>query len=72
MKKPIVLLVPALMFALGVTSPGYAQEWPQRPIRVIVSFGPGGGAEEVEKRYGVLERVGNGAQQVGDRGGVDG
>ena len=45
MKKPIVLLVPALMFALGVTSPGYAQEWPQRPIRVIVSFGPGGGAD---------------------------
>jgi len=32
---------------LGATRAAAAQEWPQRPIRVIVSFGPGGGADIV-------------------------
>jgi tripartite-type tricarboxylate transporter receptor subunit TctC len=30
---------------LGGTREAAAQEWPQRPIRVIVPFGPGGGAD---------------------------
>jgi tripartite-type tricarboxylate transporter receptor subunit TctC len=45
MKKTIMLLVAASMLALGGASPGFAQDWPQRPIRIIVSFGPGGGAD---------------------------
>jgi len=45
MKKAIVLFVMALMLGVGAASPSWAQDWPQRPIRVIVSFGPGGGAD---------------------------
>ena len=45
MKKAIVLLAMALMLAVEAASPSWAQEWPQRPIRIIVSFGPGGGAD---------------------------
>jgi tripartite-type tricarboxylate transporter receptor subunit TctC len=45
MKKTIVLLAMALMLAVEAASPSWAQEWPQRPIRIIVSFGPGGGAD---------------------------
>jgi tripartite-type tricarboxylate transporter receptor subunit TctC len=47
MKKAIVLLAIALMLGVETAPPSWAQDWPQRPIRVIVSFGPGGGADIV-------------------------
>ena len=31
--------------AAGLAQPAAAQDWPQQPIRIIVSFGPGGGAD---------------------------
>lgn len=39
---------------LAVTSPAFAQEvnWPSRPIRLIVGFPPGGGADAVARIYG--------------------
>ena len=44
MKK--LLLAFALVLGLIATAkPAQAQEWPQRQIRIIVSFGPGGGAD---------------------------
>lgn len=52
MKKTIVLLITAVLFAAGAASPGFAQEWPQRPIRIIVSFGPGGGADIIGRILG--------------------
>ena len=45
MKKLTGLALTALMLAGGLASSSYAQEWPQKPIRIIVSFGPGGGAD---------------------------
>ena len=42
MKKAIWIAVTSLVFAAGFTDPASAQEWPQRPIRIIVSFGAGG------------------------------
>jgi len=45
MKKRIVAFAAALLFAAGVVTPSSAQEWPQKPIKLIISFGPGGGAD---------------------------
>jgi tripartite-type tricarboxylate transporter receptor subunit TctC len=35
-------LLGATAVATGVLPPAHAQEWPQKPIRIIVSFAPGG------------------------------
>jgi tripartite-type tricarboxylate transporter receptor subunit TctC len=43
-KKTIFLLASALMLASFAPS-GYAQDWPQKSLRIIVAFGPGGGAD---------------------------
>ncbi len=43
MKK--LLLSAAITLAASLASSAFAQEWPQKPIRIIVSFGPGGGAD---------------------------
>lgn len=45
MKKRIVAFAAALTLAAGLTSPSSAQEWPQQPIKLVISFGPGGGAD---------------------------
>ena len=37
----------ALTVAIALVSPGRAQEYPQQPIHFIVSFGPGGGADNI-------------------------
>jgi len=44
MKKTILLLASALLLVSFVPL-GYAQDWPQKSIRIIVAFGPGGGAD---------------------------
>jgi tripartite-type tricarboxylate transporter receptor subunit TctC len=43
MIKPLLAAVPALILTLA--NQAVAQDWPQKPIRIIVSFGPGGGAD---------------------------
>jgi tripartite-type tricarboxylate transporter receptor subunit TctC len=43
MKK--LLFSAALMLAASLATSAFGQEWPQKPIRIIVSFGPGGGAD---------------------------
>ena len=35
-----------LMLAIGVSVGAHGQAWPTKPIRLIVPYGPGGGAEE--------------------------
>jgi tripartite-type tricarboxylate transporter receptor subunit TctC len=43
MIKTLLATVSALILTLA--NQAVAQDWPQKPIRIIVSFGPGGGAD---------------------------
>jgi tripartite-type tricarboxylate transporter receptor subunit TctC len=45
MKKFSVICAAALILAVGIAQPAAAQDWPQKSIRIIVSFGAGGGAD---------------------------
>jgi tripartite-type tricarboxylate transporter receptor subunit TctC len=49
MNKAIWIALVALGFAIGLAVPVPAQEWPQKPIRIIVAFGAGGGADIVSR-----------------------
>jgi len=43
--RTFVAAVAAILVAAGLAQPAAAQDWPQQPIRIVVSFGPGGGAD---------------------------
>lgn len=45
MPRLMPALAAACFLAAGLAEPAQAETWPQRPIRIIVSFGPGGGAD---------------------------
>jgi tripartite-type tricarboxylate transporter receptor subunit TctC len=45
MKKLLFAFAAALILITELANPAPAQEWPQRTIRIVVSFGPGGGAD---------------------------
>lgn len=47
MTKPMLALAAACAMAAGLAAPAQAQDWPQRTIRIIVGFGPGGGTDIV-------------------------
>ena len=43
-------LMPALLaaaYVIAMLCPAPAEDWPQQPIRIIVSFGPGGGGADI-------------------------
>ena len=52
MKISALRLVAACAFAACLADAATAQEWPQRPIHVIVSFGAGGGADIIGRIMG--------------------
>jgi len=47
MNKTMVAILLACALACGLAAPATAQEWPARSIRIVVAFGPGGGADIV-------------------------
>jgi tripartite-type tricarboxylate transporter receptor subunit TctC len=49
MNRRTLMLAAACILAAGIAAPAVAQEWPSRPIHIIVSFGPGGGADIVSR-----------------------
>ncbi len=40
--KKLLLAFAALLLTAGLAP---AQDWPQKPIKIIISFGPGGGTD---------------------------
>jgi tripartite-type tricarboxylate transporter receptor subunit TctC len=63
---------------LACVAPASAQDWPARPVRIIIPLGPGGGgdifiravAEELQKRLGqsfIVENRGGGGLNIGTR-----
>ncbi len=46
MRKVLLVVAAFAVFAAGL-APAAPQEWPQKPIRIIISFGPGGGSDIV-------------------------
>jgi tripartite-type tricarboxylate transporter receptor subunit TctC len=55
-----ILVAAAFEWLVGCTSPSFAQDWPRRSIRIIVAFGPGGGADIISRILGqaLQERFG--------------
>jgi len=45
MNKPVLMVAITCALAAVHPSHAHAQDWPQKPIRMIVPFGPGGGAD---------------------------
>ncbi len=45
MKKLLFAFASALILTMGVANQASAQEFPQRPIHLIIAFGPGGGSD---------------------------
>ncbi|MCC6890477.1 MAG: tripartite tricarboxylate transporter substrate binding protein [Hyphomicrobiales bacterium] len=73
------LLAIAAALAAAVCAPALAQDWPTRPVRIVVGFGPGGGtdivarivAEPLSKALGqpvvVENRVGGGGTTAAEQ-----
>jgi tripartite-type tricarboxylate transporter receptor subunit TctC len=50
----------ALVAALALAAPAQAEDWPQRTVRIVVGFGPGGGADIIGRivAQALQERLG--------------
>ena len=55
-----LIAVAAAVAAVALGTPALAQEWPQRTVRIVVGFGPGGGADIIGRIVGqaLQERLG--------------
>ena len=47
MNKPLLTVAAACIAVSGISAPSLSQDWPQRTVRIIVGFGPGGGTDIV-------------------------
>ena len=45
MHKSLLTIAGACLLAAGAVAPALAQDWPQKNIRLVVPFGPGGGSD---------------------------
>jgi tripartite-type tricarboxylate transporter receptor subunit TctC len=64
MKKSMLAFAAALCL---IATPAPAQDWPQQPIHIIVSFGAGGGADIIGRNAGASGQAGDRREQAGRR-----
>lgn len=59
----VLKLVASIVFGLAIATPTFGQEYPAKPIELIVPFGPGGGTDVAARSIAIfMERhLGNGA-----------
>lgn len=55
MRKPVLALV-AVLIGMGQATPALAQEWPIKPIKILVGSAPGGGTDAMARA--VADRLG--------------
>ena len=60
MNKPLLTIAVACALAGSLAAPASAQDWPQKNIRLIVPFGPGGGSDIIGRiiAQSLQERLG--------------
>ncbi len=60
MNKPLLTIAVACALAVSLAGPAPAQDWPQKNIRLIVPFGPGGGSDIIGRiiAQSLQERLG--------------
>ena len=52
MNRPMLTIAAACILAAGLAAPAPAQNYPAQPIRIIISFGPGGGSDIIGRIIG--------------------
>src|SRR5690242_8112961 len=50
--KQLCMTIAVLVYVAAWPAPASAQEWPRSPIRIIVAFGAGGGADIIGRILG--------------------
>lgn len=70
---PTLRAIAAALICGGLTSAAFAQGWPEKPIRLIVPYAPGGGADVVARplAHRLTEKLGK-QVLVDNRGGASG
>jgi tripartite-type tricarboxylate transporter receptor subunit TctC len=63
----------AVFVAVAFSGPVLAQNWPERPVRMVVPWGPGGGTDIVARQFGARLTEMYGQQfPIDNRGGANG
>ena len=75
MRQRLLLTFLAVATAIGIAAPAQSQQWPQRPVRIVVPYPPGGLTDGIARLVGqrlgesfgqpfVIENMGGGGGAI--------